>query len=99
VFTDSRDYPSFADLTTDFVYARLMRSRSEIDSGYTEDELGHWTERVRSWARGQHPDSLPYVAANGTPSAERRDVYVFFINAAKERNPAAAMALIEQLNR
>jgi len=99
VFTDSRDYPSFADITTDFVYARLMRSRSEIDSGYTEEELGHWAVRARHWARGQHPDDLPYIAPNGTPAAERRDVYVFFISAAKERNPAAAMALIEQLQR
>jgi uncharacterized protein YecE (DUF72 family) len=99
VFTDSRDYPSFADITTDFVYARLMRSRSEIASGYTEEELGHWAARARHWARGQHPDDLPYIAANGTPAAERRDVYMFFISAAKERNPAAAMAMIEQLRR
>jgi uncharacterized protein YecE (DUF72 family) len=97
VFTDSRDYPSFADLTTDFVYARLMRSRSEIESGYTQEELAHWASRARQWARGQHPDDLPYIAANGTPPAETRDVYVFFISAAKERNPAAAMALIRQL--
>jgi len=99
VFTDSRDYPSFADITTDFVYARLMRSRSEIASGYTAEELGHWAARARLWARGQHPDDLPYIAPNGTPPAGRRDVYVFFISAAKERNPAAAMALIEQLQR
>ena len=26
VFTDSEEHPSFADLTTDFVYARLMRA-------------------------------------------------------------------------
>jgi len=99
VFTDSRDYPSYADLTTDFVYARLMRSRSEIDSGYTAEELGHWADRARSWAQGRHPDDVPYIAVNGTPAAEQRDVYVFFISAAKERNPAAAMALIEELKR
>ena len=29
VFTDSDEHPSFADVTADFVYARLMRSRSE----------------------------------------------------------------------
>ena len=97
VFTDSRDYPSFADLTTDFVYARLMRSRCEIESGYTAEELAHWAARARQWARGQHPDDLPYMAANGTPPAAARDVYVFFISAAKERNPAAAMALIDLL--
>ncbi len=99
VFTDSRDYPSFADLTTDFVYARLMRSRSEIDSGYAAGELAHWAQRARQWARGPHPDDLPYITANGSPPAERRDVYVFFISAAKERNPAAAMALIDLLRR
>ena len=97
VFTDSRDYPSFADLTTDFVYARLMRSRSEIDTGYTVEELAHWAQRARAWSRGQHPDDLPYTTANGAPHADRRDVYVFFISAAKERNPAAAMALIRAL--
>jgi uncharacterized protein YecE (DUF72 family) len=97
VFTDSREYPSFADLTTDFVYARLMRSRSEVESGYTGEELGHWAQRARLWAQGRHPDDLPYICANGTPPAEHRDVYVYFISAAKERNPAAAMALIRQL--
>jgi uncharacterized protein YecE (DUF72 family) len=97
VFTDSRDYPSFADLTSDFVYARLMRSRSEIDTGYTPEELSHWAQRARSWARGHHPEDLPYIAVNGTPLAPQRDVYVFFISAAKERNPAAAMELIEKL--
>jgi uncharacterized protein YecE (DUF72 family) len=97
VFTDSRDYPSFADLTTDFVYARLMRSRSEIETGYTIDELASWARRARQWARGEHPDDLPYMAVNGTPQAAQRDVYVFFISAAKERNPAAAMAMIDKL--
>jgi len=99
VFTDSRDYPSFADVTSDFVYARLMRSRSEIDTGYTAEELAHWAERARLWARGGHPEDLPHIAANGMPHAEQRDVYVFFISAAKERNPAAAMALTELLKR
>ena len=97
VFTDSDEHPSFADLTADFVYARLMRSRSEIETGYTHEELAHWTSRARQWARGQHPEDLPYIAVNGSPPAESRDVYVFFISAAKERNPAAAMALIRQL--
>ena len=97
VFTDSREFPSFSDLTTDFVYARLMRSRSEIADGYNDEELEHWTTRARIWARGGVPDDLPRITANGTPPAAARDVFVFFISAAKERNPAAAMALIERL--
>ena len=74
-----------------------MRSRSEIPDGYSDEELDHWASRARIWARGGVPDDLPRITANGTPPAAARDVFVFFISAAKERNPAAAMALIERL--
>ena len=97
VFTDSREFPSFSDITADFIYARLMRTRSEIADGYSDDELDHWAARARVWARGGTPDDLPRITANGTPPATSRDVFVYFISAAKERNPAAAMALIERL--
>jgi uncharacterized protein YecE (DUF72 family) len=100
VFTDSTEHPSFADLTGDFVYARLMRSQADIPNGYTDDALGDWATRARAWADGSEPDDLPHVATpapgdeeNGKP----RDVYIYFIASAKERNPAAAMALLERL--
>lgn len=99
VFTDSSDYPSFADLTTDFVYARLMRARSDVGSGYPPAELERWAQRARLWAEGDEPDDLPRIAAPGQASTKSRDVYLYFISAAKERNPAAAMALIERLDR
>lgn len=97
VFTDSRDYPSFSDVTADFVYARLMRSRSEIDSGYSVEELRRWAARARLWAHGREPDDLPRITHDNTPPSPQREVFVFFIGAAKERNPAAARALIELL--
>lgn len=97
VFTDSDEYPSFADVTSDFVYARLMRSRSGTPSGYPGDELDHWTARAREWAAGGQPEGLPYLDAANAPPRAPRDVFVFFISAAKERNPAAAMAMIERL--
>ena len=97
VFTDSADYPSFADLTADFVYARLMRSRSDIASGYPGDALDALAQRARQWAQGGEPGDLPKIATQAAP-AQRRDVFVYFISAAKERNPAAAMALIERLD-
>ena len=93
VFTDSGEYPSFADVFADFVYARLMRSRASIDSGYPEAELRTWAARARTWAKGGVPGDLPRVSDRPAPTASRRDVFVFFISAAKERNPAAAMAL------
>ena len=33
VFCDSPDFPSLADLTADFVYARLMRSEASRQTG------------------------------------------------------------------
>ena len=96
VFTDSTEYPSFADLGADFVYARLMGSQAQLESGYAPATLDAWAQRVRLWADGGDPADLPHVAAPRA-TAKPRDVYVYFISAAKERNPAAAMALIERL--
>src|SRR5262249_17570506 len=42
VFTDSSDHPSFADLTGDFVYARLMRSEAQLATGYSPAALDAW---------------------------------------------------------
>ena len=92
VFTDSPEYPSFADSTGDFVYARLMRSDAEIATGYLPDDLDAWEKRARTWADGGTPDDLPRVQKTATVG-KPRDVFIYFISAAKERNPAAAMAL------
>lgn len=98
VFTDSTEHPSFADLAAPFVYARLMRSRSEVATGYPEGELRQWAARIREWAGGGEPADLPRLApASPAAAAGARDVFVFFIAAAKERNPAAAMALLRLL--
>ncbi|HEV2682478.1 MAG TPA: DUF72 domain-containing protein [Rhodanobacter sp.] len=92
VFTDSPDYPSLADITGDFSYARLMRSADENPAGYAPAALDHWALHARSWAAGNDPGELPHVAAL-QPTGQPRDVFVFFISSAKHRNPAAAIAL------
>lgn len=97
VFTDSHDYPSFADVTADFVYARLMRSKADIRTGYSQTEMAHWAARARRWAAGGEPDDLPRISPDFGASAKPRDVFVYFIGAAKQRNPAAAMALLCEL--
>jgi uncharacterized protein YecE (DUF72 family) len=97
VFTDSASYPSMADITGDFVYARLMQSQSEIDTGYSTAALGAWAKRARLWANGGDPADLPHVGARAAKAAAR-EVFVFFISSAKERNPAAAMALQARLD-
>ena len=96
VYTDSPKYPSFADATGDFMYARLMRSVSSIASGYDATSLDAWAGRAQTWASGKTADDLPHVqppSANAAP----RDVFIYFISAAKERNPAAALALQSRL--
>ena len=92
VFTDSPDHPSLADITGEFTYARLMRSADDIPAGYAPAELDRWADNARGWAAGEDVASLPHAAAVQAPTAPH-DVFVFFISAAKHRNPAAAMAL------
>src|SRR5215213_8590014 len=90
VFADSDDYPSFADLTGDFVYARLMRCESACESGYPAAGIGAWAERAQAWRDGGDAPGLPRVEAAAGAKAPR-DVFMFFISGAKERAPAAAV--------
>jgi len=96
VYTDSDEHPSFADVTADFVYARLMRSRADVATGYPLPKLREWAGRARTWADGGAPDDLPALT-EADRGGRRREVFVFFISAAKERNPAAAMELLRLL--
>ncbi len=93
VFTDDDTYPSFADLTGDLVYARLKQSRTDISTGYDEQALARWTKHAKMWAEGGDPTDLPHVIKPRRESSTPRDVFIFFIGAAKQRNPAAAMRL------
>jgi uncharacterized protein YecE (DUF72 family) len=98
VYSGSPDYPSFADPTADFIYARLMHARGNLRAGYPERALEQWCLRAMRWARGEDNPDLPHVVAEAPPAAAR-EVYVLFIGAAKQRNPGAAMALRDQLRR
>lgn len=92
---DSADYPALADVSGDFVYARLEDAREEEPAGYAPDALDRWRGVARAWAAGESPDGLPYVAQ--TAPVQPRDTFIFMINGAKVRAPQAAMALIERL--
>ncbi|MCB1445170.1 MAG: DUF72 domain-containing protein [Rhizobiaceae bacterium] len=89
-------FPQIADPTADFVYLRIMGTDDRHDRGYSEAELDVWAERARAYAGGGAPGDLD--RASGDPAAKTpRDVYLYVISGHKERNPAAAMALIERL--
>ena len=97
VFADSAKYPTLADVTADFVYARLEDAQAEVETGYTADQLDHWAKVAESWSAGHQPDGLVYADRASHHGGHARDVFVFMINGAKERAPAAAMALIERV--
>ena len=98
VFTDSPDYPSFANLTADFVYLRLMNAKADVATGYPPEVLASFAACARAWAAGGEPTGLPRVADDAdAPAAASRDVFMFMINGAKERAPAAAMGVIQAL--
>ena len=81
VHTDSEKFPAIADSQAPFAYIRLMRSEASIPTGYPQAVLDQWAEGASAWAGGESP----------------RDAFVYFINGAKERAPAAAMALLERV--
>jgi uncharacterized protein YecE (DUF72 family) len=96
VLVDSDKHPLIADVTADFVYARLQRTSEKVKTGYTPSMLGLWAKRAKIWADGGVPDDLATVGAQA-PVKRQRDVFIYMIAGAKARAPAAAMALIEQL--
>lgn len=96
VYADSPQYPAIADVTGDFVYARLEAGEDENPLCYPEGDLPRWTAAARAWAAGGRPAGLPYVEDLDPPSRPR-ETFVFFIHGGKVRAPAAAQALIRRL--
>jgi uncharacterized protein YecE (DUF72 family) len=97
VFTDSDDYASFADLTGDLVYARIMRTDASLPQGCTPQALAQVAACARMWHGGDEPAGVPRVGAALPRLSQMRDVFLLFISAAKEKAPAAAMGVIECL--
>jgi len=93
---DTEGHAPVADVTADFVYARLRRSQADELTGYPVPALGEWAARFRTWAAGGVPKDVKPIAP-APKGGKPRDCFVYFINGAKERAPAAAMALIQRL--
>ncbi len=96
VVADHPTHPMIADATADFIYARLMRSREDISTGYDDAGLDRWAAIAHQWVQGKRPDELTYVT-DAPADSEVRDIFAYFISGAKVRNPAAAMALAKRV--
>jgi len=92
-WSENPDRVSIADRTAGFAYLRCQRLQSEIPTGYPPEELERLRQLCHDWAAGRAPEGLPYCAAADDSAGKGGDVFAFMINGAKERAPAAAMAL------
>jgi uncharacterized protein YecE (DUF72 family) len=79
-------FPQLFDVSSDFVYVRLHGAQELYVSGYPEESLQEWAERIDGWRTGAS-------APDGSP----RDVYVYCDNDVKVRAPYDAMRLRELL--
>lgn len=78
VHTDAPQFPAIADAGGDLAYIRLMRSAAECPTGYRPADIAAWAQGARAWVAG----------------GPQREVFLYFINGAKERAPAAALELM-----
>lgn len=51
VYADHERFPEIDKPTADFTYARLMQSREDEATGYSEKDLDRWARRVKAWAK------------------------------------------------
>jgi uncharacterized protein YecE (DUF72 family) len=96
-YAHHHDYPEIADVTADFVYARLQKGEDTIPTAYAPDELGRWAERAKLWAKGGQPSDLPLVDPTRTPEHKPRDVFVYIIHEGKVRAPQGARAFMDRI--
>ena len=97
VFAEHGKYPAIADVSGDFVYARLQKGNDELATCYPPKQLDAWANRFETWAAGGEPADLPRVDPTSAKKAPR-DVFAYVIHEGKVRAPAGAMELIKRVN-
>ena len=97
VCAEHHEYPMIADVTADFVYARLQKGSDDIPTCYSEQEMQAWAKRLKTWAEGETPSDLPLVADSRAARKEPRDVFAFFIHEGKVNAPQGAMAMQDMI--
>jgi uncharacterized protein YecE (DUF72 family) len=92
------NWPLYEDLTSDFVYIRLHGDQELYRSGYGDEALERWAQRIRAWSAGREPADARKILCAKSRVGRKRDVYCFFDNTdAKLRAPFDAQTLMEKL--
>lgn len=97
VYADHATYPAIADITSDFVYARLQTGSDDNTDCYEPKRLDAWAERVKIWAAGKEPDDLVKADPKTSAPVKPRDVFAYFITEGKVRAPFGAQALMKRV--
>ena len=98
VFADTAGlWPYAEDLTADFIYIRLHGASELYTSGYSDDELDWWADRIRAWSAGRQPRDATLISTAAPPARAQRDVFVYFDNDRKVRAPFDAMRLADRV--
>ncbi|AKH44069.1 uncharacterized protein YecE (DUF72 family) [Altererythrobacter atlanticus] len=97
VWSDHPERTPIADRSAGFAYLRLQGMEAGCPTGYPPAELDRIRRICESWAGGHAPQGLSHYGDRGDSRGEGGDVFAFMINGAKERAPAAAMALADML--
>ncbi|MDI7863182.1 DUF72 domain-containing protein [Rhizobiaceae bacterium n13] len=97
VCADHDDYPMFADVTADFVYARLQKGTDEEQACYPVKPMEEWAVRLKTYAAGGVPEDLPLIAPARKVENAPRDVFAFFITGGKVNAPTGARELKNRL--
>jgi len=91
-------FPDDEDVTADFMYIRLHGEHELYASGYEDDSLARWADKIRLWSAGKQPPDARLVSQAPPPPAASRDVYCYFDNDIKVRAPFDARRLMALLD-
>jgi uncharacterized protein YecE (DUF72 family) len=98
VKADTVEWPLLMDVSSDFVYCRLHGSEELYASGYSEDALETWADRVLTWSHGGEVNDGRNASEKKGRKRSVRDVFVYFDNDMKVRAPVDAQSLQKRIS-
>jgi len=91
-------FPYAEDITSDFIYMRLHGDTELYKSGYTDEALERWFERMRIWSQGSQPKDAALIRKDELAhSKTERDVFCYFDNTDKLWAPYDARKILTKL--
>lgn len=91
-------WPYYEDVTSDFVYMRLHGEEELYASGYTDEALDRWAERIRAWSMGSQAKDAVLMSTLKPKARKTRDIYCYFDNDIKVKAPFDARKLLRRLD-